>query len=273
MSAVSGMLDLLRIDLWGRLPPSGTVPIVERFVLGIDIGGSGIKGAPVDLSVGTLVGERHRIDTPQPSTPAAVVDVVAGIVEFFQYEGPVGCTLPSVVRHGVVGSAANIDDAWIGADGRALLERRLRTPVALLNDADAAGIAELTYGAAKEVAGLVCLLTFGTGIGSALFVDGVLVPNTEFGHFEFKGGQAEDYASARVRKDANLSWEEWGTRVGEFLRYVERVVSPDLFILGGGVSRRLGRFEHYLHCSTPIVPAQLRNNAGIVGAALSAASL
>lgn len=252
---------------------SGTVLVVERFVMGIDIGGSGIKGAPVDLSMGVLAEERLRIDTPQPSTPDAVADVAAEIVASFRYEGPVGCTLPSVVKHGVVATAANIDDAWIGVDGRQLLERRLRMPVALLNDADAAGIAESTYGAAKDVPGLVCVLTFGTGIGSALFVDGTLVPNTEFGHLEFKDGEAEDYASARTRKAEELSWAEWGTRVGEYLRYVERIISPDLFILGGGVSRRLDSFEEYLLCSTPIIPADLRNSAGIVGAALVAASI
>jgi len=240
--------------------------------MGVDIGGSGIKGAPVDLSIGELGGVRHRIDTPDPSTPEAVIEVVAEIVDSFGYEGPVGCTLPSVVKHGVVFSAANIDKAWVGVDGRQMLERRLRVPVALMNDADAAGIAESTYGAAKGVPGLVCLLTLGTGIGSALFVDGALVPNTEFGHLEFKGGDAEDYASARTRKDEGLSWEEWGIRVGEYLRYVERVVSPDLFVLGGGVSRRLEKFQQHLECSTPVVPAQLRNNAGIVGAALIAAS-
>lgn len=240
--------------------------------MGIDIGGSGIKGAPVDLSIGELAEERIRIDTPQPSTPSAVAGVVAEIVDSFSYQGPVGCTVPSVVKHGVVATAANIDDGWIDLDGRELLERTLRTPVTLLNDADAAGIAELAYGAAKDVPGLVCLLTFGTGIGSALFADGTLVPNTEFGHLEFRGGEAEDYASARVRKDENLSWEDWGVRVGEYLRHLERVISPDLFILGGGVSRRLERFELYLDCSTPIVPAQLRNSAGIVGAALAAAN-
>jgi polyphosphate glucokinase len=240
--------------------------------MGVDIGGSGIKGAPVDLSIGELAEERIRIDTPQPSTPSAVAAVVAEIVDKFSYQGPVGCTVPSVVKHGVVATAANIDDGWIGLDGKELLERTLRTPVTLLNDADAAGIAELAYGAARDVPGLVCLLTFGTGIGSALFADGKLVPNTEFGHLEFRGGEAEDYASARVRKDENLSWEDWGVRVGEYLRHVERVISPDLFILGGGVSRKLEAFEQYLDCSTPIVPAQLRNNAGIVGAALAASS-
>jgi len=240
--------------------------------MGIDIGGSGIKGAPVDLSIGELAEERIRIDTPQPSTPSAVVGVVAEIVAQFSYQGPVGCTVPSVVKHGVVATAANIDDGWIGLDGRELLERTLRTPVTLLNDADAAGIAELAYGAAKDIPGLVCLLTFGTGIGSALFADGTLVPNTEFGHLEFRGGEAEDYASARIRKDENLSWEDWGVRVGEYLRHLERVISPDLIILGGGVSRRLEKFEQHLDCSTPIVPAQLRNNAGIVGAAVAAGS-
>ncbi len=241
--------------------------------MGVDVGGSGIKGAPVDLSSGELAAGRHRISTPDPSTPEAVIEVVAEIVDSFGYPGPVGVTLPSVVRHGVVHTAANIDDAWIGVDGRQLLERRLSVPVALLNDADAAGIAEVAYGVAKGVQGVVCLLTFGTGIGSALFVDGILVPNTEFGHLEFKGGQAEHYASARVRKDEELSWEVWGGRVGEYLRYVERIISPDLFVFGGGVSRRLSKFEKHLECSTPIVAAELRNNAGIVGAALTVASL
>lgn len=240
--------------------------------MGIDIGGSGIKGAPVDLSIGDLAEERLRIDTPQPSTPEAVAEVVAEIVGTFGYEGAVGCTLPSVVKHGIVRTAANIDDAWIGLDGQRLLERALRMPVDLLNDADAAGIAEATYGAAKDVPGLVCVLTFGTGIGSAVFVDGVLVPNTEFGHFEFKGMEAEDYTAASIRKTEGLSWEEWGSRVGEYLRHVDRIISPDLFILGGGVSRKLDRFQEYVNCSVPIVPAKLRNSAGIVGAALVAAS-
>ncbi len=241
--------------------------------MGVDVGGSGIKGAPVDLSSGEPAADRHRIPTPDPSTPEAVIEVVAEIVNSFEYPGPVGVTLPSVVRHGVVQTAANIDDAWIGVDGRQLLERRLSVPVALLNDADAAGIAEVAYGVAKGVQGVVCVLTFGTGIGSALFVDGFLVPNTEFGHLEFKGGQAEHYASARVRKDEELSWEVWGGRVGEYLRYVERIISPDLFVFGGGVSKRLSKFEKYLECSTPIVAAELRNNAGIVGAALAVAGL
>jgi polyphosphate glucokinase len=171
----------------------------------------------------------------------------------------------------LVTTAANIDDGWIGVDGRALLERRLRAPVALLNDADAAGIAEASYGAAKDRAGLVCLLTFGTGIGSALIVDGVLVPNTEFGHLEYKGMELEDYAAARVRKEEKLSWKEWGKRAGEALRLVERLVSPDLFVLGGGVSRRMSEFAAYLETETPVVPAKHRNNAGIIGAASVAA--
>lgn len=246
---------------------------MDRYVLGIDIGGSGIKGAPVDLALGDLAEERVRIDTPQPSTPEAVAAVVAAIVDSFSYEGPVGCAMPSVVRHGVVATAANIDDGWIGLDGRELLERRLKAPVALLNDADAAGMAEVAYGAAKGESGLVCVLTFGTGIGSALVVDGVLMPNSELGHLEFKGMDAEDYASARTRKDENLSWEEWGGRVAEFLRHVERIITPDLFIIGGGVSRKLDQFRDFIEVSTPIVPARLRNSAGIVGAALAAGTL
>jgi polyphosphate glucokinase len=253
-----------------RVPGSGTVAVVDRIAMGIDIGGSGIKGAPVDLALGSLTEERVRIDTPQPSTPGAVADVVSEIVTSFSYEGPVGCTMPSVIQHGVVTTAANIDDGWIGLDGRELLERRLKVPVTLLNDADAAGMAEVTYGAAKNVPGLVCLLTFGTGIGSALLVDGVLVPNSEFGHLEFKGMDAEDYASARTRKEEDLSWANWGGRVAEFLRHVERIMSPDLFIVGGGVSRKLDSFSEFIEIATPIVPARLRNSAGIVGAALAA---
>ena len=243
---------------------------MDRITLGIDIGGSGIKGAPVDLALGGLTEERVRIDTPQPSTPDAVADVVSEIVTAFSYEGPVGCAMPSVVQHGVVTTAANIDDGWIGLDGRELLERRLKAPVTLLNDADAAGMAEVKYGAAKNVPGLVCLLTFGTGIGSAVFFDGVLIPNSEFGHLEFKGMDAEDYASARTRKEEDLSWADWGGRVAEFLRHLEQIMSPDLFIIGGGVSRKLDNFREFLEVATPIVPARLRNSAGIVGAALAA---
>ena len=239
-------------------------------ILGIDIGGSGIKGAPVDLESGQLARSRKKILTPQPSTPEAVAAVVVELVTHFDWEGPIGCTLPSVVRHGIVHSAANIDKGWIGVDGEKLLRKATGQNVTLLNDADAAGIAEMRFGAGRDRDGVVFILTFGTGIGSGVFVDGHLHPNTELGHLEFKGMDAEHYAAARVREAEKLSYKKWGTRVNEYLEHLENVFSPDLFIIGGGVSRKLEKFQQYLVVETEVVPAQLRNEAGIVGAALIA---
>jgi polyphosphate glucokinase len=242
-------------------------------ILGIDIGGSGIKGAPVDLETGQLVRDRLKILTPQPSTPKAVAGVVTQFVEHFGWEGSIGCTLPTVVRHGVVHSAANIDKRWIGVDGERLLRKAAGRPVTLLNDADAAGIAEMRFGAGRDRGGVVFILTFGTGIGSGVFVDGNLHPNTELGHLEFKGMHAEHYAAARVREAEKLTYKKWGTRVNEYLEHLEDIFSPDLFIIGGGVSRKMDKFNEYLVVNTELVPAQLRNEAGIVGAALRAAEL
>ena len=239
-------------------------------VFGIDIGGSGIKGAPVDLETGRLALARLKIATPQPATPQAVAVVVAELVEHFEWEGPIGCTLPTVVRKGIVHSAANIDKSWIGVDGEQLLGEATGQPVTLLNDADAAGIAEMRFGAGRDRGGVVVTLTFGTGIGSGVFVDGHLHPNTELGHLEFKGMDAERYAAARVRTAEKLTYKKWGTRVNEFLQHLERIFSPDLFIIGGGVSRRMDKFEEYLVVETEVVPARLRNDAGIIGAALTA---
>ena len=239
-------------------------------ILGIDIGGSGIKGAPVALETGQLARSRKKILTPQPSTPEAVAAVVVELVTHFDWEGPIGCTLPSVVRHGIVHSAANIDKSWIGVDGEKLLRKATGQNVTLLNDADAAGIAEMRFGAGRDRDGVVFILTFGTGIGSGVFVDGHLHPNTELGHLEFKGMDAEHYAAARVREAEKLSYKKWGNRVNEYLEHLENVFSPDLFIIGGGVSRKLEKFEQYLVVETEVVPAQLRNEAGIVGAALIA---
>ena len=239
-------------------------------VLGIDIGGSGIKGAPVDLETGRLALARLKIATPQPATPQAVAVVVAELVEHFEWEGPIGCTLPTVVRKGIVHSAANIDKSWIGVDGEQLLGEATGQPVTLLNDADAAGIAEMRFGAGRDRGGVVVTLTFGTGIGSGVFVDGHLHPNTELGHLEFKGMDAERYAAARVRTAEKLTYKKWGTRVNEFLQHLERIFSPDLFIIGGGVSRRMDKFAEYLVVETEVVPARLRNDAGIIGAALTA---
>lgn len=239
-------------------------------VFGIDIGGSGIKGAPVDVKAGDLATDRHRIKTPQPATPDAVMDVAAKVVRKFKWDGPVGCALPSVVQHGIVYSAANIDASWIDTDGQALLAERLEMPIHLLNDADAAGLAEMRFGAGRKEEGVVLLLTFGTGIGSALFYRGQLVPNTELGHLQFRGMDAEHYAAARLveREEMKLDW--WAGRVNEYLRYVEVLFSPDLIIFGGGISKRFKDFKEHLTTRADLVPAKLRNNAGIVGAALAA---
>jgi polyphosphate glucokinase len=242
-------------------------------ILGIDIGGSGIKGAPVDIKTGTLSSERHRIATPQPATPEAVVEVTAQVVEHFDWQGPIGCTFPAVIKEGVAYSAANVDVTWIGANGQDLLKQKTGCPVLFINDADAAGIAEMQFGAGKGYKGVVIILTLGTGIGSAIFVNGVLVPNTEFGHMEIRRKDAEHRASDRVRKDENLSWKQWAKRVNEFLTRMELLFSPDLFIIGGGVSKKHDNFLPLLKTQAEIVPAKLRNEAGIIGAAIAAKSL
>jgi polyphosphate glucokinase len=242
-------------------------------ILGIDIGGSGIKGAPVDIGSGKLVTERQRIPTPQPSVPEAVGDVVAELVQGFKWAGPIGCTFPAVVKGGVTYSAANVDQSWINFEAQTLLEKKTQCPVLVLNDADAAGIAEMQFGAGKDRNGLVIVLTFGTGIGSAIFVDGRLVPNTEFGHMEIRGKDAEHRAADRIREEKDLSWEKWAARVNEFLERMELLFSPDLFIIGGGVSKKHQKFVPLLCTRAEIVPAQLLNDAGIIGAALAARDL
>ncbi|MEU4764317.1 polyphosphate--glucose phosphotransferase [Actinosynnema sp. NPDC051121] len=241
---------------------------------GVDIGGSGIKGGLVDLEAGALDGERLRITTPQPSTPDAVADVVAEIVEKFNWDGPVGVTLPCVVKHGVAHSAANVDKAWIGTDAAALFAERLGRPtdqVVVLNDADAAGIAEMRFGSGVDRDGLVVLLTFGTGIGSALFLDGKLVPNTEFGHLEVDGHDAEKRAAASVKEDKGLTWAEWTPRVSRYINVLEDLIWPDLVIAGGGVSKKAEKWLPLLEVRTEVVAAALKNDAGIVGAAVAAA--
>ncbi|TQM80179.1 polyphosphate glucokinase [Saccharothrix saharensis] len=241
---------------------------------GVDIGGSGIKGGLVDLEAGALDGERLRITTPQPSTPDAVADVVAEIVEKFTWDGPVGVTLPCVVKHGVAHSAANVDKAWIGTDAAALFAERLGWPtdqVVVLNDADAAGIAEMRFGSGVDRDGLVVLLTFGTGIGSALFLDGKLVPNTEFGHLEVDGHDAEKRAAASVKEDKGLTWAEWTPRVSRYINVLENLIWPDLVIAGGGVSKKAEKWLPLLEVRTEVVAAALKNDAGIVGAAVAAA--
>lgn len=239
---------------------------------GIDIGGSGIKGAPVDLEQGAFAAERVRIDTPDESTPENVIDVVLEVLGEFDWSGPFGCTFPGVVRRGVIGSAANVDDAWIGVDLAKELTERTGQPVAVVNDADAAGVAEVQFGAAVGVGGLVILTTLGTGIGSAFVYDGVLQPNSELGHIYLENGkEAETWAAASVREEHDLPWEKWAERLQVYYTHVEAIFSPDLFVVGGGVSRKADRFLPLLDLTTPIVPAALRNDGGIIGAALLAA--
>ncbi|HEY0640474.1 MAG TPA: ROK family protein [Pseudonocardiaceae bacterium] len=237
---------------------------------GIDVGGSGIKGCTVDLDTGTLVGDRLRITTPDPSTPEAVATVAARIVGRFGWRGRLGVTVPCVVKHGTVLTAANVDPSWIGTDAPEVLGKEIGEPVVVLNDADAAGIAEMRYGAGRDVRGVVVLLTFGTGIGSAVFSDGELVPNTEFGHLQLDGRDAEDIAAASVKEQQDLSWEEWTPRVSRYLAALESLVWPDLIIVGGGISKDADRWLPMLENRTRVVAAQLRNAAGIVGAALAA---
>ena len=240
-------------------------------VLGVDIGGSGIKGAPVDIDSGSLMADRLRIPTPRPSRPKKVADVVAELVCHFNWSGAVGCTFPGVIKHGVVETAANVHKSWIGSDDRAVFEERTGCLVTVLNDADAAGLAEMRFGAGRQQEGLVMMVTLGTGIGTALFMDGRLVPNSELGHLIIRGKDAEDRASDRARTEKGWSWKKWAKRLDEYLLYVEALLNPDLFILGGGVSKKHERFLGYLNTRAPVVPAEMRNEAGIVGAALAAA--
>ncbi|MBB3038440.1 polyphosphate--glucose phosphotransferase [Hoyosella altamirensis] len=244
-----------------------------RLGLGVDIGGSGVKGAVVNLETGVLATERIRIDTPQPATPEAVAATVAAIVKEFDWDGPVGITVPAVVKHGVTYSAANIDPTWIGTDARALFTAELDgRKVTVLNDADAAGLAEQKFGSGRDENGLVILLTFGTGIGSALLYNGTLIPNSELGHLEVGGKKAEHRAAASVRERNNLSWTDWAAEVSTVLSTYDALFSPDLFIAGGGVSKKSDKWIPLLTTQTRIIPAQLRNTAGIVGGAVAAYS-
>ena len=238
--------------------------------LGIDIGGTGIKGGLVDLATGTLVSDRFRIDTPKPATPEAVAEVAAKVAGNFDYSGPIGTAFPGVVQHGVVHTAANVDKSWIGTDLVEIMRGRVNGPVTALNDADAAGLAEVRYGAAKDHSGLVITVTFGTGIGIAVVHNGVLIPNAELGHIEIDGFDAETKAAASARERDDLSWEQWAQRADRYLKTLENLLWPDLFILGGGISKRPEKWVPHLKTRTPLTVATLINNAGIVGAALAA---
>jgi polyphosphate glucokinase len=240
-------------------------------VLGIDIGGTGIKGAVVDVKHGVLKTDRLRLLTPHPAEPDAVADVIKTLTAHFEWSGPIGCTFPGVTKGGTIHTAANLVPEWIGLDGATLFAKATGCPVTVLNDADAAGLAEVSFGAARGNDGVVMVVTLGTGIGTALVQGGRLVPNTELGHVALHGDDAEKYAAELVREREDLSYEEWGGRVGEYLRLIEDLFWPDLFVLGGGVSKKASKFEDYLDCRTPVVAARLLNQAGIVGAALQAA--
>lgn len=241
-------------------------------ILGIDVGASGIKGALVDVDNGKLYGERFRVPTPHPSTPDAMGAAFSEIVEFFNYKGKIGCGFPAIVKHGVAQSAANIDQSWIGTSAEEVFGKHTGCPVFVTNDADAAGMAEMRYGVGKGENGVVLLITIGTGLGSALFYNGTMIPNTELGHVLWKNGKpAEAYASSGARERLKISRKEWADRFNGYLLHLERLFSPDLFILGGGESKFFEQYKTQLQTKSRVIPAKLLNNAGIIGAAVYAA--
>jgi polyphosphate glucokinase len=239
--------------------------------LGVDIGGTGIKAAKVDTRTGELLTERLRIPTPEPSTPARVVKVIRQAIQHFEYQGPVGCGFPGVVRGGVIRSAANVSKKWVGVRGAELLQAETGLEFFFGNDADFAGLAEMRFGAGRGRKGLVIMLTFGTGIGTAFFMDGKLVPNVELGHLEIRGREAEKWASERARIEEGLSFQKWARRVNVYLERMHAYFWPELFILGGGASRKFEKFRKHLELPCDLLPAELRNRAGVIGAALAAA--
>jgi polyphosphate glucokinase len=237
-------------------------------ILGIDVGGSGIKGAPVNTKTGQLSVERIRIKTPKNAEPQPVAEVVAQIVQAFQWQGPIGVGFPAPIRSGVALMAANIAESWIGTNVEHLFTEATGCPCTVGNDADVAGLAEMAFGAGKGRSGTVIMLTLGTGIGTAIFRDGALLPNTEFGHLEIDGQDAESGASDAAREREDLSWKKYAKRLNKYMLAMERLFWPDLFIVGGGISKKHEKFLPLLTLQTEVVPAQLQNEAGIVGAAL-----
>ena len=242
-------------------------------ILGVDIGGSGIKGAIVDTVKGELVTERYRIETPQPATPEAIAAALAQLVIHFNWHGPVGCGFPAAIQHGIARSAANISSSFIGTHIDKLFSEATKCPCYSLNDADAAGMAEIHFGEGAGHAGVVLLITIGTGLGTVFFIDGKLLPNTELGHLYLKNGKkAENYASDAVRKNEDLDWKRWGNRFNKYLTLMEKLFWPDLIILGGGASKQFDKFKGQITVEAPVKPAAFLNQAGIVGAALYAQS-
>lgn len=249
------------------------LPRHKGIVLGIDIGGTGIKGAPVDTRTGKLLAERHRIETPKGASVKDITAAVKAIADHFSWKGRIGCTIPGVVQRGVVRTAANISKEWIGTNGVSALKRATKCSCALLNDADAAGLAEAKFGAGKNNTGLVAVVTLGTGIGTALVNNGSLIPNSELGHLILNGKDAEEIASNRVREENDLEWDEWAKGVESYLQYFESLIWPDLYIIGGGVSKKSEKFLPKIKTRAKLTPAKLKNDAGIIGAALYALSI
>jgi predicted NBD/HSP70 family sugar kinase len=239
-------------------------------ILGVDFGGSGIKAAPISTKTGELLEDRYRIPTPQPATPDAVADVIKQLVDHFKWKGAVGVGFPSVVLNGVIKTASNIDKSWIGVDAQKIFSKKTGLPVYVVNDADAAGLAEMQFGAGRNKKGTVVLFTIGTGIGSALFTKGRLVANSEIGHVFLENGKVgEKHAADSVRQNEDLDWTQWGTRFNDYLREIEKLFWPELIIIGGGISKKPEKYMHAVDIKTPIVMAQQKNEAGIIGAALS----
>lgn len=242
-------------------------------ILGVDIGGSGIKGAPVDTENGQLLSERYRLSTPKSGSPKAIAKTLKKLVAHFEWSGVIGCGFPAVIQDGVARTASNVDKDWIGANAAALFSETTNCKTCVVNDADAAGLAEMRFGAGKDQKGIVLLLTVGTGIGSAMFTGGKLVTNSELGHIYLNGKIAEDYTSDAARKSSDLTWKKWAKRFDKYLDHVESIFWPDLIIIGGGASKRFEKFRKYLTVKSNVVPAQLLNDAGIIGAALFAESM
>jgi len=242
----------------------------SEHILGIDIGGSGIKAAPVDLDSGEFIEHRRRVSTPESGEPEEIIEIARTLCDEFDWHGPVGCAFPGVIRKGLTLTAANLNPAWLGLDAQEAFSDAIGNPVTMINDADAAGLAEVKLGAAKGIDGVVVMITLGTGIGTAVFTDGRLVPNTEFGHLRMDGVEAEDLASSRAKNDDDIGFREWAERVENYLREMERLFWPDMFVIGGGISKNFDKFGPRIQIDTPVVQAELQNRAGIVGAALAA---
>mgnify|MGYP000332741153 FL=1 len=240
-------------------------------ILGIDVGGSGMKGGIVNIETGEMISERHRIPTPVPRTPEAMADVIAELVQHFDYKGKVGCGFPTVIKKGICKSPGNLDPSWLGVNVEELFEKKTGLDFTVVNDADIAGYASIEYGVGKGKDGLVIMITIGTGLGSGAFYDGKLIPNFELGQIPYKKyKKIELWAAASAKEREGLTYKKWGKRFNKFLKYVDLIVAPDLILLGGGTSKDFDEFKKYITIETPVIPAELQNHAGIIGAAAAA---